>query len=105
MFHVERPEIDILIQISFNEENQLYFEGHDVGKTVGELLGDSDYEYYYTVEPDEVRKIYELWGIPHGAKSVLLNEIKNRFAGNEAYSKFGQFMEQNNIKHERFTWA
>ena len=37
-------------------------------------------------------------------KIFLLKEIKNRFNENDAYSKFGNFMKENNIEFESFTW-
>ena len=105
LFYLERPDITISIQIYFNENDQLYFDGYDIGKTVEEAWGDSDYEYTYTIEPEEVNKFYELFGLRVGDKSGLLQAIKNRFGVNEAYSLFGDFMQEHNIKHDSFTWT
>ncbi len=38
--------------------NQLVFDGYDIGKTVEDAWGDSDYEYSYTIEPAEVEMLY-----------------------------------------------
>ena len=105
LFYLERPDIKISIQIYFNEKDQLFFDGYDVGKAVEEYCGDSDYEYIYTIEPEEVNKFYNLFSIRDGDKSALLQEIKNRFSVNEAYSLFGAFMRENNIKFSSFTWT
>jgi hypothetical protein len=105
LFYLERPNIKISIQIYFNEKDQLYFDGYDIGKAVEEVWGDSDYEYTYTIEPEEVHKFYQLFSIPDGDKSALLQEIKNRFSVNEAYSLFGEFMRVNNIKFSRFSYT
>lgn len=105
LFYLERPDIKISMQIYFNEKDQLYFDGHDIGKSVEEIWGDSDYEYIYTIEPEEVNKFYNLFSIRDGDKSTLLQEIKNRFSVNKAYSLFGEFMRENNVKFSSFTWT
>ncbi len=105
LFYLERPDIKLSMQIYFNEKDQLYFDGHDIGKSVEEIWGDSDYEYIYTIEPEEVNKFYKLFSIKDGDKSNLLQEIKNRFSVNKAYSLFGEFMREHNIKFSSFTWS
>lgn len=105
LFYLERPDIKISMQIYFTEKGQLYFDGYDIGKTVDDLWGDSDYEYVYTIEPGEVNKFYQLFNIQNGDKSVLLREIKNRFSVNEAYTLFGEFMRVNNISFSRFSYT
>jgi len=105
LFYLERPDIKISIQIYFTEKEQLFFDGYDIGKTVEKTWGDSDYEYTYTVEPDQVSRLYKVFGLNEGDKSGLLQEIKNRFSVNEAYSLFGNFMKENGIEFKGFTWA
>ena len=100
LYYVEKPDIKISMEIYFNEKDQLYFEGYDIGNLVKEAFGDSDYEYDYTVEPFEVEKLYVLFGLESGNKSGLLQEIKKRFCGNDAYSLFGNFMKKNNVDFE-----
>jgi hypothetical protein len=105
LFHLERSDIKISMQIYFNEKDQLYFDGYDIGKTVKEVWGDSDYEYTYTIESEEVNKFYQIFDLRVGDKSGLLQAIKNRFSVNEAYSLFGDFMQEHNIRYDRFTWT
>jgi hypothetical protein len=105
LFHFEDEEILIDIQLYFNEKDQLYFDGCDIGKRVKEIWGDSDYEYTYTIEPDEVNKMYSLLHVSTGNRLDLLLAIQKNFSGNDAYSKFGEFLNGNNIKYEGFTWA
>jgi len=104
LFYLENPNIKISIQIYFNEKDQLYFDGYDTGKIVEEAWGDSDYEYIYTVEPEDVHKFYPVFNLKDGDKSGLLQAIKKEFSVNKAYSLFGEFMVAHNIKHERFIW-
>jgi hypothetical protein len=105
LFYLERPDITISIEIYFNENDQLYFDGYDIGETVEKAWGDSDYEYTYTIEPEEVNKFYEIFDLRVGDKSGLLQAIKNRFSVNAAYTLFGDFMQEHNIKYDSFTWT
>ncbi len=105
LYYLERPDIKISMEIYFTEKGQLFFDGYDIGKTVEEAWGDSDYEYTYTIEPDQVEKLYEIFRLKHGDKNALLGEIKNRFSVNEAYSLFGEFLNTHNIKYKSFTWT
>ena len=105
LFKLERPDIKISMELYFNEKGQLIFDGYDIGKTVEDAWGDSDYEYGYTIEAVEAEKLCSLFGIENSNRHSLLLEIKKRFEGNEAYSKFGAFMEENNIDYTGSTWA
>lgn len=105
LFYLERPDIKISMELYFNDKNQLYFDGYDIGKSVEEAWGDSDFEYTYTIEPEEVNKFYGIFDLVVGDKPSLLQSLKNRFSVDKAYSLFGDFMDANNIKYERFTWA
>jgi hypothetical protein len=105
LYREERPDIKINMEMYFNEKGQLIFDGYDLGKTVKDWWGDSDYEYTYTIEPVEVEKLYSILGIASSDRHALLLEIKKRFEGNDAYSKFGDFMTKNNIDYSAFTWS
>jgi hypothetical protein len=104
IYEFESIDIKISMKVYFNDENKLIFDGYDIGKTVSELMGDSDYEYQYSVEFKEVKKIAKIFDINFNEKMIFLKEIKNRFNNNDAYSKFGKFMKENNIVFESFTW-
>ena len=105
LFYLERPDIKTSMEIYFNEKNQLFFDGYDIGKVVEELWGDSDYEYQYTIEPDQIDKLYDILALERGDKNGLLQELKNRFSCNEAYTLLGEFLNTHNIRYKSFTWA
>ena len=105
LFKLERPDIKISMEMYFNEKGQLIFDGYDIGKTVEDAWGDSDYEYGYTIEAVEVEKLYTLLGIENSNRHSLLISLKKRFEGNKAYSEFGDFMTENNIDYTGSTWA
>lgn len=81
------------MQIYFNEQGQLIFDGCDCGERVKECWGDFDYEYQYTIEPDEAARLFTIFGVDSQDKHALLQAIQQRFSINEAYSKFGEFLE------------
>ena len=105
LFALDADHIKISMELYFNEQNQLYFDGYDISKTVESAWGDSDYEYSYTISPKEVEKLYSYFGIKIDQKSTLLNTLKNHFNGNKAYSLFGEFMDENKIEYTSSTWA
>lgn len=105
LFYLENPGIKISMEIYFNEKNQLYFDGYDIGEFVEKTWGDYDYEYTYTIEPEEVNKFYPIFNLRAGDQPGLLQSLKERFSVNKAYSLFGDFMKDNDIKYESFTWA
>lgn len=91
------------MQVYFNNDNQLIFDGHDVGKAVKNLKGSYDYEYYYTIEMEAANKIAVLLGARPDDKTSILNAIKAHFNENDAYSKLGTFMRDNDVDYQRFS--
>ncbi|MDX2071257.1 MAG: hypothetical protein SFV55_22700 [Haliscomenobacter sp.] len=104
LYYQESPDIKISIQIYFNEKKQLYLDGYDIGSAVKERLGDSDYEYIHTIEPEEVKKIYPIFNVPMDDQAGLLAAIKKEFSVPNAYTLFGEFMKTHDIKYSSFTW-
>ncbi len=105
LFYLERPDIKISMEVYFTEKEQLYFDGYDIGKTVEECRSNLDYEYTYTIEPEEVNKFYKIFDLKKGDKAGLLQALKTRFSVNHAYTLFGEFMSANNIRFKGFTWS
>ncbi len=105
LFKLETEGIKISMELYFNEKNQLFFDGYDIGKKVSDSWGDSDYEYCYVIEPIEIDKLYKIFQIKEGQRRKLLHSIKEHFNGNKAYSKFGVFMVKNEIKYSSSTWT
>jgi len=105
LFEFKSSGIKILMELYFNGYNQLVFDGYDIGKTVESAWGDSDYEYCYIIDPIEVKKLYQIYGLEEGQQSKLLHTLKDNFNGNRAYSEFGEFMNNNKIEYSSSTWA
>jgi len=104
LYHLEREDIKIDIVARF-EKNKLIIDGYDIGKTVEEAWGDSDYEYVMTIPASSLPEIYRLLDVEVGDRRRLLEALAERFQGNHCFSAIGDFLEKNNIEHESFTWA
>ena len=53
----ERGETSIFIDAEIDERGNLVISGQDVGKAPEEFWGDSDYEYWVVVPPEEKDKL------------------------------------------------
>ena len=104
LYHLEREDIKIDIVARF-EKDKLIIDGYDIGKTVKEAWGDTDYEYVMTIPAKSLPPLYELLGVEVGDRKALLEAIAERFHGNKCYSAIRDFMDQNSIEYESFTWA
>lgn len=104
LHHVEREDITIDIVARF-EEDKLIIDGYDIGKTVSEAWGDSDYEYVLTIPAKSLPKLYQLLEVDPGDRSGLLVAIRERFHGNSCFSAMRDFLNENNIDYDSFTWA
>lgn len=98
------PGIKVTVEIYFDEAENLVLEGYDIGKTVEEYWGDSDYEYTTTICPEEVKKLYKLFDLTPGEEKKLLSHLKSRFNSNRCYSELRELLIQNDIKFQSFSW-
>lgn len=105
LYEFEASGIYILMKLYFNEQGQLIFEGLDCGETVKRAWGDFDYEYSYTIQPDQVARLYPLFGVDAPDRQALLQAIRQRFSFNEAYSRFGEFLQQHSIQFSASVWV
>jgi len=103
LYSVDSETLKVDICAFFNG-NKLIISGYDIGKTVKDITGSFDYEYSTTVPADEVIKLYILLGIINGDQIALLKKIASQFNANNCFSKFNDFLKDNNIKSEHFSW-
>jgi hypothetical protein len=104
LFQLKSPSINIYIEAYF-DDGKLVIEGQDIGKTVKEAWGDSDYEYSVTIPRHEVIKLYSLFQVKEGDKEGLLKAIAEKYNTNTCYSEFRDLLEKNGIESDGFTWA
>ena len=104
LYHVKRPDIKIDIVARFEDE-KLVIDGYDIGKTVEEAWGDSDYEYAMTIPAEGVRTLYRLLGVEEGRKEKLLQALQERYHENNCFSAIRDFLDENGIKYDSFSWT
>lgn len=100
-----RADINVLIELYFDEQDQLILDGYDIGQTVKETWGDSDYQYTHTIQPEEVEKLYFIFGIYPGNRRHLLKKMKEKFGDTSAYTLFAEFMDAHGVKYTSYTWG
>lgn len=97
--------VRVTIEAFFDEDGNLIIEGYDIGKTVEEYWGDSDYEYTTTIPAEEVPKLFDYFGLLPDSRDELLTMIQSRFNSNHCYSQMQDFLVDHDIKYKAFSWA
>jgi hypothetical protein len=103
LFYLKTQQIKIEINLGW-KANTLILEGYDIGTTVENLRGDSDYEYNIIVKDAELEKLYYLNNVEVGQKLLLVEAIAKKINGNKSYSEFQEYLKENGIGYEAFTW-
>ena len=104
LFSLNTDHIKIIIEAYFDNVGHLIIEGYDIGKTVEEYWGDSDYEYSTTIPPDEVKKLYVALNLTPDSKDELLNYLQTHYNKNDCYSKIQELLTHHHIRSEGFSW-
>jgi len=103
LFSIDREDIRVTINLGFDGEN-LKLDGYDIGKTVDEMWGDSDYEYSITVDSVNLEKLYELNKVEVGNKKKLISKLSKFLSINQAYSVFHDYLMENKIEFNSFSY-
>lgn len=104
LYHTQNEDIKVTVEARFDNES-LVIDGYDIGKRVEAYWGDSDYEYTTTVQGQHVQKLYTLMNVVVDDKQSLLHALANRFHTNTCYSEIQQWLEENKIPYEGFSWT
>ena len=104
LFSLETTHIKVIVEVYFDAANNLIIEGYDIGKTVEEYWGDSDYEYSTTVRPGEVKKLCSALKLPPDSQGQLLAYLQLHYHANDCYSKIQDLLSQHDIRYEGFSW-
>ena len=103
LFTIDRKDIKVTIDLGFDGEN-LKLDGYDIGKTVSDIFGDSDYEYSITVSSENLPKIYEINKVEIGNKKELIKTLSVFLSDNKAYSFFQDYLKENEIEFTSYTY-
>lgn len=102
LFSMNEEHVKVIVEAYFDAMGTLIIEGYDIGKTVEEYWGDSDYEYSTTVNPDEVKKLYASLNL--NSQEELLTYLQFHYHANDCYSKIQELLANLNVKFEGFSW-
>jgi hypothetical protein len=104
LYYFKNSSITIYVDAYFKEGN-LVVEGYDIGKSVEDAWGDSDYEYSITVKKENLDTLCNALKIEHGNEALILEMMEANFSGNEGFSSFGAFLSENKIDFDPFSWT
>ena len=105
LFTLVRPDINVRIELYFDETEQLILEGFDMGETVEEIWGDADYEYSHIIPAGEIEKFYSILDLPKNDRTTLLRTLKKIFGESSAFTLLAEFMDAHGIRYTSYTWA
>lgn len=83
------------------KDGKLTLSGQDLGGFVEDTFGDSDYEYWYSLNEQDTKKFFELickTGTPQEA-------LKANFSGIDGCSRFREYCKNNGIECEFSNYA
>lgn len=103
LFSIDNVNIRVMINLGFDGE-ELKLDGYDIGKSVSDMWGDSDYEYSITVSEGELPRLYELNQVPFGNKKKLISVLAKFLSDNKAFTLFHDYLKENNIPFTCFSY-
>jgi hypothetical protein len=103
LYTIKRTDVRVYMNLGFEGED-LKFDGHDLGTTVDENWGSSEYEYTATVLEKDLGPLYDLHGIKPGAKEALLEALAPLFSNNSGYTQFKTYLKKHGIAFDTFTY-
>lgn len=101
---MQTENIKVTVETYFDGNGNLVVEGYDIGKTVKEYWGDSDYEYSVTVPAEELKKLCTLLQLPADDKTALLTRLRELYHSNSCFSEIRDLLDKNGIRSEGFSW-
>ena len=79
----------------------LKVSGQDYGKAVDDIMGDTDYEYFYDFDQGNTKKLIDLLT---ESKTPIESVFVSRFGGMSGCKALREFCEANGVTHEFFAY-
>jgi hypothetical protein len=89
------------------EEGRLVISGQDLdieGDEVSSFWGDSEYEYYYYLSPEDTQKLYKYLQEETKLEGEPIQLIQHYFAGTDTCARFRDYCEVHGLKAMFFSW-
>ena len=87
-------------------DDKLRIDGCDSGEIVDSHWGaDTDYEYWMTLPPESVEKLYKVLGAKDNDRKNLLRALTKHAHGTDCFTKCREFFKANEIDYEYMCWS
>ena len=89
------------------EDGMLVISGQDLdvgGDIVSSFWGDSEYEYYYSLTPEDTQKLYTLLLEDTKLEGDPIQLIHHYFAGKDTCARFRDYCQAHELKTSFFSW-
>lgn len=107
LYEEKREGLHVVITAEERDGGALVIAGHDVGEVVKSIRGDSDYEYYLTVNKDEVHKLMHKISTTEGIAPNfpdLLDWLAARYNDEYCFSKIQELLKGMGVEAEFSCW-
>lgn len=96
---------DILIAITIALENEeLILRGFESGKTVDSIWGESDYEYFLSLDQSNTKKLFEKLGVADKTDKQKLEAVRDKFSKGKGTRLLKEYCKKNNIETSFFSY-
>ncbi len=107
LYEDKREGLHVVITAEERESGALVIAGYDVGEIVKSIRGDSDYEYYLSVNKDEVQKLMHKISTEQGIAPnfpALLDWLAARYDDEYCFSKIQALLKDVGVEAEFSCW-
>ena len=102
LFQEKNSSIWIKIDIYKTDDEKIVIHGHDSGKVVNTIKDRYDYEYYLTIEKEDIPSLIEKVGLKNIEE--LFDWITKNYSTNKAVSQIKEKLEELQINYQFSTW-
>ena len=107
LYAEKREGLDVIITAQKSDTGGLIIAGYDVGEVVKSIRGDSDYEYYLSVNKEEVQKLISKISTRDGIApnfSALLDWLAAHYHDEDCFSKIQALLKALEVEAEFSSW-
>ena len=102
LYQEKVAHLKCIVTATIDENGVLLVEGYDNGELVQRVWGDYDYEYSLKLNVSAVEKLKQQLTVHQDED--LLSQIQQQFGGATAFSQFKNFLDQQEIAYDYFSW-
>lgn len=107
LYEEKRKGLHVVITAEERDGGALVIAGHDIGEVVKSIRGDDDYEYYLSVNKEEVQKLMQKISTAEGIAPTfpaLLDLLAARYDDEYCFSKIQVLFKEMGVEAEFSCW-